>query len=483
MVQENGDNVQIKRQAAFNFLSSINLGKEKNSKPISTENDLELTDFSYSEPNEANVDLSCTEIEPDPPDITGERVSRRIPNEESSGELKKRPTYKRQYTVKDRKAADFLSNISLRASDSASIVSESLPNEKQTSDGVGRSLSTRRHSNAAAVNNGSQGLTIHQTLPDNLEHSNDHHVSTSYRSEAMTMQSPNPAYTVHSGKFSPSQTAIADVQNSRLILTTPSTPFMVFSVLKYYDEKTRQRRRKKFHNISFDKITGMSENLKKKKAESYAHLLVPSYSLDNEANEESDYDPYFLDDPDLKTGTRRTVISLPGFMGSIIQFTKPAELKKEINDHFRQTHPTVDSELTLSKIRSLKNKLVTIAKHQDLEISTVANAYAYFEKLVLKNYVKRDNRRLIAGVCLFLATKANEPKERDYLSLLESVNRVLEVTPKELREQEFAVFTALDFNLYLPRNDFMAHFERIFNQLDYNNVQDYLGENLFFVAD
>ncbi|KAK9723005.1 hypothetical protein K7432_002255 [Basidiobolus ranarum] len=265
MVQENSSDVQVKRQAAFNFLSSINLGKEKSSKPINADNSLELTEFTTSKSPESEIDLTFSKIEPVPPDLLEENVLNRIANEEESGKLRRKPTYKRQYTLKDRKAADFLSNISLKASDNESNISEPLPNEKQTMDGVGTHVSARRGSNVATVANGSQGLTIHHNIPESFEPSSEQFLSSSYRSEAMIAQSRNPVYTVHSGKFSRSQTAMADVQNSRLILSSTSTPVMVFSVLKYYDEKTRQRRRKKFHNISFDKLTGMSENLKKKK--------------------------------------------------------------------------------------------------------------------------------------------------------------------------------------------------------------------------
>jgi hypothetical protein len=49
----------------------------------------------------------------------------------------------------------------------------------------------------------------------------------------------------------------------------------------------------------------------------------------------------------------------------------------------------------------------------------VAYAYVYFEKLVLKNIVKKANRRLVGAVCLLLAAKINDPKEMQYGKLLE----------------------------------------------------------------
>jgi hypothetical protein len=41
----------------------------------------------------------------------------------------------------------------------------------------------------------------------------------------------------------------------------------------------------------------------------------------------------------------------------------------------------------------------------------------------------------------------------------------MEVTVKQLREQEFSIYAALGFNLYIAPHEFMPHFERIFGQL------------------
>jgi hypothetical protein len=99
--------------------------------------------------------------------------------------------------------------------------------------------------------------------------------------------------------------------------------------------------------------------------------------------------------------------------GSVIQYTRPSDLKRELNEHFRSRHPTIDPSITLSKIRKVKTDLLAISEELDLEISTVALAYAYFEKLILKgsrkgkesnsisteantSYVTKENRKMIA---------------------------------------------------------------------------------------
>ncbi|KAJ1511254.1 hypothetical protein HMI55_006668 [Coelomomyces lativittatus] len=76
----------------------------------------------------------------------------------------------------------------------------------------------------------------------------------------------------------------------------------------------------------------------------------------------SSYNPNYLDNPNLKTGRHKTVISLPCLMGSIFHYTRPSDLKKEFNERFREIHPEVDGSLTLSQIRQLKLKLIDIVK-------------------------------------------------------------------------------------------------------------------------
>ena len=65
--------------------------------------------------------------------------------------------------------------------------------------------------------------------------------------------------------------------------------------------------------------------------------------------------------------------------------------------------------LTLSKIRSLKQQVLLIGLKADLEISTIALACVYFERLCLDCRVDKSNRQLTFAACLLLAYKTNEP--------------------------------------------------------------------------
>ncbi|KAF9958502.1 CDK5 and ABL1 enzyme substrate 1 [Mortierella alpina] len=287
-------------------------------------------------------------------------------------------------------------------------------------------------------------------------------------------------------------------QHAYMFTTKHGSPLVMSSVLRYNDDKApNKRRRRRFDREYLQQIT--KEALIRKKANSFAHLLTQSNALDPEPQESSSYDPYYLDDPELKTGKNRTVISLACYMGSVIQYTRPSDLKRELNEHFRLRHPTIDPSITLSKIRKIKTDLLAISEELDLEISTAALAYAYFEKLILKGSwkgkdgsslsnesasspVTKENRKLIACVCLLLAYKVNEPKRPpgEFIALMKQMSKHMDVSSKDIKEHEFQVFSLLEFNLYLPRQEFLPHFEQILYRQDYINVQEYLGEDEFY---
>lgn len=131
-------------------------------------------------------------------------------------------------------------------------------------------------------------------------------------------------------------------------------------------------------------------------------LLTPppffSYSDDETvaANVDANsYDPFFLDDDTygkygLDPSSLGTLANNGGNM-------KPSELKREMNEQFRLNHPEISSEITLSKIRAIKLHLLEIGKQVDLEVSSVAHAYVFFEKLVVKVklYIKKKRENMM----------------------------------------------------------------------------------------
>jgi len=282
------------------------------------------------------------------------------------------------------------------------------------------------------------------------------------------------------------------VLNNIQVYTSPNGniigSFSVLNPRSFKEHRTKIMSRNK--NYSFIKqkrnskkdITFKLPNIqiRKKTAESYAKLLTPSHSLERKPPD--NYHITVLDDPNLINGKHKTIIALPYFMSSIIQYSRPSDLKKELNEQFRQLHPDLDPSLTLTQIRKVKKNIYLAAQEMDLELSTVAKAYVYFEKLILKKEVNKYNRKLIGATCLFLATKVNDLKEISYSDLLKVLSKVMDVSSKEIRENEFNVFVALEFVLYVPLWDIRPHFERLVTSSEFPKVDmsEYIGDKMFY---
>ncbi|XP_024062273.1 CDK5 and ABL1 enzyme substrate 1 isoform X1 [Terrapene carolina triunguis] len=174
-----------------------------------------------------------------------------------------------------------------------------------------------------------------------------------------------------------------------------------------------------------------------------------------------DYDPNLLDDPQWPCGKHKRVLIFPSYMTTVIDYVKPSDLKKDMNETFKEKFPHI--KLTLSKIRSLKREMRKLAQEEcGFEEPTVAMAFVYFEKLALKGKLNKQNRKLCAGACVLLAAKiGSDLRKHEVKHLIDKLEEKFRLNRRELIAFEFPVLVALEFALHLPEHEVMPHYRRL----------------------
>ncbi|KAG8131637.1 hypothetical protein E2320_009549 [Naja naja] len=167
-----------------------------------------------------------------------------------------------------------------------------------------------------------------------------------------------------------------------------------------------------------------------------------------------------------KTSAAKTIPStadLEDYQTTVIEYVKPSDLKKDMNETFKEKFPHI--KLTLSKIRSLKREMRTLSMECNLEPITVSMAYVYFEKLVLQGKLNKHNRKLCAGACVLLAAKiSSDLRKHEVKHLIDKLEERFRFNRRDLIGFEFTVLVALELALYLPDNQVLPHFRRLTQQ-------------------
>ncbi|XP_051911117.1 CDK5 and ABL1 enzyme substrate 1-like isoform X2 [Hippocampus zosterae] len=148
---------------------------------------------------------------------------------------------------------------------------------------------------------------------------------------------------------------------------------------------------------------------------------------------------------------------------TVIEYVKPSDLKKDMNEIFKEKFPHI--LLTLSKIRSLKREMRAVSEECGLQPVTIAMAFVYFEKLVLQGRLNKANRKLVAAACVLLAAKiSSDLRKHEVKQLIEKLEERFRIGRRELLPLEFPVLVALEMGLYLPDSKVMPHYRRLVQQ-------------------
>ncbi|XP_053705290.1 CDK5 and ABL1 enzyme substrate 2-like isoform X3 [Synchiropus splendidus] len=184
---------------------------------------------------------------------------------------------------------------------------------------------------------------------------------------------------------------------------------------------------------------------------------------DSSVDEGADYDPDLLSDPQWPCGRHKRVLVFPSYLTTVVEYVKPSDLKKHMNETFREKFPHI--QLTLSKIRSLKREMRSVCEECSLQPVTIAMAFVYFEKLVLQGRLNKQNRKLVAATCVLLAAKiSSDLRKPEVKQLIDKLEECFRINRRELIPLEFPVLVALEMGLYLPDSKVMPHYRRLVQQ-------------------
>eukprot|EP01036_Dinobryon_divergens_P025959 gene25959-34559_t len=266
-----------------------------------------------------------------------------------------------------------------------------------------------------------------------------------------------------------------------------SYPCAVFSVVKYDagEEKAKIKKMKADDQKGLEVFDLPQRDWR---GFSYKPLFKPVNEDRSWIDFEHGYicEPNLVDDPELIHGSHRYVLPKAAATGpiisSIILYVNKTNLKKSLNEEFRERHPNLPPSLTLSKIRNIKKQVIVLCQSAGIEASTAALAVISFERLCIKGLVTKVNRKLTMAVCLLLAYKFNEfaatPLYHKTLNLMFAFfDRDWDLPKKEVFDAEFGAYVHLGFSLHLPYTHVFYVYSRLL-KLVHDSSKHYLGDEM-----
>jgi len=297
------------------------------------------------------------------------------------------------------------------------------------------------------------------------------------------------------------------MERSRFFLSCSSSyPIVTSSVIRYDpSEEMNRKAREKLRDEAAESAFRVPK--RDWRGVSYSHLLPLGARFGNSVgfdgdHEVEDYEVGVVDDPTMKQGKYGIVSRGDDTLGpvvvSILGFAEMRDLKAELNEQWREKNPDQPPSLTLSKIRNLKAEALEMCHRVcGLEVSTVAFACVYLERLIIERIVTKANRRVTMAACLVLAFKFNEPiylesqipekaaegrfRNPRLSMLMECFESEWQITPDQVLGAEFGVFARLKFRLHCEASDVAHHFQRLLKQAFINQTaREYLGDEVIF---
>jgi hypothetical protein len=189
-----------------------------------------------------------------------------------------------------------------------------------------------------------------------------------------------------------------------------------------------------------------------------------------------------LDDPDITGERRRKRMHLRSYICTVISFADRKTEKKDINQQFFLRHPYLElRDIKLSHIRSIKTTLLqlVLSENSPIELSSIAYAAWYWERLVTALHVTKQNRKLMVAVCVTIAVKfwesGNIARKIDYA--WSKMEQLFGVDPADIKLAEFQVFAALEFTLLPPTFEVgRVYMERLLHIMNIT-VQEYYSRS------